>query len=147
MCFMLYICHSAVQLHNISVECGINYQARLVTQSSGPQKVMQPVNNRPSATILHTDGEHCICANFPVLCIVSRTASGWMIFGLPQWLSRLKLNWMCWCVTDGFLSSFAPNIIIRPLLIIPYQLNTKSDNVNSVFSTRGVGICSSGCDI
>lgn len=70
MCFMLYICHSVVQLHNISVECGINYQARSVTQSSGLQKVLQPVNNRPAATILHPDGERCICANFAVLCIV-----------------------------------------------------------------------------
>lgn len=41
-----------------------------VDQSSGLQKVMQSVNNHPTATILHTDGERCICANFAVLCIV-----------------------------------------------------------------------------
>lgn len=70
MCFMRYICHSAVKRHNISVECGINYRARSVTQSSGLQKVMQSVNNHPGATIPHSDGERCICANFTVLCIV-----------------------------------------------------------------------------
>lgn len=70
MCLILYISVVVVQLHNISVEFGINYQARSVTQSSGLQKVMQSVNNNPTAAILHTDSEGSVCANFTVLCIV-----------------------------------------------------------------------------
>lgn len=132
MCFMLYICHSVVQFHNISVQCGINYQARSVTQSSGLQKVIRPVNNRPAATILHTDGERCICANFAVLCIVWRTVSGWMVFGLPQWLSRLKLNQMCLCDIEGsyrYHPSSPPDHLFTSW--------TPGDYVNSVFSARG----------
>ena len=55
---------------------------------------MLPVNNPPTATILHTDGECCICANFPVSMYSVMDSDGMDdIWDAPvAWQAEIGLN-------------------------------------------------------